>query len=129
MTRTTPRPWHRLDLKWQLMIPFGFLALIWATSGTYLLTRTAMSRAESRIDGELYDALVQAGTTFTDLVAGEVELQRLAAHTQGLSDVLSRGDGASVHGLLEPLLVNSRADTMVVLDPAGREQTAMWRTG
>ena len=55
MSRTAPRPWHRLSLKWQLMIPFGFLALVWATSGTYLLTRTAMSDA---LNGEEWEGEV-----------------------------------------------------------------------
>ena len=115
------------SLKWQLMLPFGLLAVLWATTGTYLLTRTATSRAESRIDAELYERVVTGGTRFTDLIAAEIELERLAAYTAGVPEAVDARDGARLEGLLAPLLVNSRADALAVFDGDGSEIISLWR--
>ena len=115
------------SLKWQLMLPFGLLAVLWATTGTYLLTRTATSRAESRIDAELYEQVVTSGTRFTDLIAAEIELERLAAYTAGVPEAVEARDGRRLESLLAPLLVNSRADAMIVFAPDGAELISLWR--
>ena len=115
------------SLKWQLMLPFGLLAVLWATTGTYLLTRTATSRAESRIDAALYEGVVTSGTRFTDLIAAEIELERLAAYTAGVDEAVQARNGARLEALLTPLLVNSRADAMIVFAPDGTELISLWR--
>jgi diguanylate cyclase (GGDEF)-like protein/PAS domain S-box-containing protein len=119
--------WGRLRLKWQLMLPFGLLAVLWATTGSFLLTRTATSRAESRIGAELYERIVTSGSRFTDVVAAEVELERLAAYTAGVPEAVNARNGARLGEVLSPLLVNSRADVLIVLDADGNELISLWR--
>ncbi|MGH2721310.1 MAG: HAMP domain-containing sensor histidine kinase, partial [Actinomycetota bacterium] len=124
------RFWGTLSLKWKLMIPFGVLTLLWASSGTFLLTRMAVGRATARVDGELNLAMRNAGSAFADLVAGDIELVRLAANTLGVPEAVEAGSEAQLRALLEPLIANSRdAEVMVVFDAAGAERLALWQSG
>jgi signal transduction histidine kinase len=123
------RHWRTLSLKWKLMIPFGVLTLLWAASGTFLLTRMAVGRATARVDGELNLAMRTAGSSFADLVAGDIELVRLAANTLGVAEAAKAGSEEQLRGLLQPLIANSRdAEVMIVFDATGAEQLALWHS-
>lgn len=123
------RRYQSLSLKWKILIPFTLLAVFWAASGTFLLTRTAFSQAESRIEVELQQQMRVAGSAFADVVAGQIELVRLAANTEGVSEAVDSGDISRLEELLVPLLANSRAEILVVLDAQGEEMVAFWRAG
>lgn len=120
--------YQSMKLKWKLMLPFGLLAVLWAAMGTFLLTRTAVNRAESRLELDLEQKMRGAGASFADLVAGHIELVRLAANTEGVAPAISAGDAAGLESLVRPLFVNSRADFIVVLDSAGAERLSLWRS-
>jgi signal transduction histidine kinase len=120
------RTWRTLSLKWKLMIPFGVLTLLWAASGTFLLTRMAVGRTSARVDAELDLAMRTAGSSFADLVAGNIELVRLASNTLGVADAVEAGDAEQLRGLLEPLVNTGAAELMVVFDATGAERFAMW---
>jgi signal transduction histidine kinase len=123
------RAWRRLPLKWKLMIPFTVLTLLWAASGTFLLTRMAVGRSAARVDAELDVAMRNAGAAFADIVAGNIELVRLASNTLGVPQAVEAASPEQLRGLLEPLMANTRgAEVMVVLDATGAERFAMWRT-
>ncbi|HLF70085.1 MAG TPA: hypothetical protein VI541_03925, partial [Actinomycetota bacterium] len=100
---------------------------MWATTGSYLLTRTALTDAQSRVDGELQSQMRNAGVGFSDLVIRRIELVRLMSHTQGVPEALKANDFNTLRSRLGPLLLNSRADALLILDAADEEKFALWR--
>lgn len=119
--------YRSLSLKWKIMLPFGLLTLLWAATGTFLLTRTALNRAQARADAELQQQLRNAGAAFADMVAGQIELVRLATNTEGVAEATIARSTADLDRLLRPLFLNSRAAVLVVTDPEGQELISIWQ--
>ncbi|MCA1838818.1 MAG: ATP-binding protein [Actinomycetota bacterium] len=118
---------NSLSLRWKLMAPFVLLTIVWASTGTFLLARSASSRAEARVESDLQREAQAAATSFADLVATDIELVRLAAHTDGVLPALINSDPTALEGLLKPLLINSRAQLIAVVDSTGQEKIGVWR--
>ena len=118
---------HSVSLRWKLMAPFILLTLVWASTGTFLLTRAARNRAEVRIQADLQRQSQAATDSFADLVATQIELVRLGAHTEGVVESLKANDASNLDALLRPLLLNSRAQLIEIVDPQGNERVAVWR--
>ncbi|MBW3589121.1 MAG: HAMP domain-containing protein [Actinobacteria bacterium] len=119
--------YRTLSLRWKILIPFCLLTVLWAASGTFLLTKIARDRAEARIEGTLQERMANAGNAFADVVASHIELQRLASSTEGTARAASLSDEAALNQLLTPLLVTSRAEGISVAGPDGNELVAFWR--
>jgi signal transduction histidine kinase len=118
---------NAVSLRWKLMAPFILLTLVSASTGTFLLTRAASNRAEVRIQTDLQRQSQAATDSFADLVATQIELVRLGAHTEGVLESLRSHDTANLETLLRPLLLNSRAQLIEVIDSQGNELIAIWR--
>lgn len=121
------RRFHRLGLKWKLMIPFVLLTLLWAASGTFLITSQALDRARTRAESDLQDDMLNAGSRFADLMAAHIELVRLAVHTEGVDAAVRSQAADELDRLVRPLFLNSRAELMVIVDAHGRQQVSLWR--
>ncbi|MEO7804655.1 MAG: ATP-binding protein [Actinomycetota bacterium] len=118
-----------MDLRWKMMLPLTLLTLLWAGTGTYLLTRTRVTESQVGVGLELQRQVVKAQGLYSDLVINQVELVRFAANTQGVSAAVVASDKTTLDGLLRPLLLASRAEVLVVLDRSGAELVTLWRDG
>jgi len=117
------------ELKWKLMIPYVLLTMVWAATGSFLLTKSVVDRAEARVSVELQRQTQNASESFAELVATNIELVRLASFTQGVSEAAVSGDAAKAESLLQPLLVNSRADSVLLLDSNNSQILSVIRSG
>lgn len=124
---TIRNSYRALPLRWKILLPFVLLTVLWAASGTFLLTKTAHDRAQGRVDTVLQERASNAANAFADVVASHIELQRLASSTEEVVAATETSDERALAQLIMPLLATSRAEGLSVVGLDGRELIAFWR--
>lgn len=118
-----------IGLRWKLMIPFVVLTLVWAASGAFILVRTVTDRAEARIRDQLRAEVQDVGDVLADVVATNIELARLASHTEGVAEAVQAKDVTTLRSTLEPLVANFGKDMLVVHASDGSELASFLKRG
>jgi adenylate cyclase len=113
------RPRVRFSLRWKITLPFMLLALMLGLGATYLVSGFLATSSQERFLRQLSNAGQQAldGVVRTeeDLLA----LERLVANTDGVFEATQAEDAEDLRNRILPLVVNSGADLVVVVNPAG----------
>ncbi|HVF12003.1 MAG TPA: HAMP domain-containing sensor histidine kinase, partial [Actinomycetota bacterium] len=91
--------------------------------------RTVTDRAETRLRDELRSEVQEAGEVLADVVASNIELARLASHTEGVAESLEARDISSLQTTLGPLVGNFGKDLLVVHGTDGSEVASFWKQG
>jgi adenylate cyclase len=113
------QPRVRFSLRWKITLPFMLLALMLGLGATYLVSGFLATSAQERLLRQLSDSGQQAldGVVRTeeDLLA----LERLVANTDGVFEAVQAEDAEGLRDRILPLVINSGADLVVVVNPDG----------
>jgi adenylate cyclase len=113
------RPRVRFSLRWKITLPFMILALLLGLGATYLVSGFLATSGQERFLRQLSDSGQQAldGVVRTedDLLA----IERLVANTDGVFQAVEAGDAEDLRNRILPLVINSGADLVAVLDADG----------
>lgn len=112
----------RLDrLKYQLILPYVFLTMILAMSGTYVITRLVAYSQRDAFENNLLNASRVTNDSLVRQEQEQLERLRPIVFTSGLAQAMFDGDHDKVHELLEPIFINSPADVLTAVDAQSRE--------
>jgi adenylate cyclase len=118
-TSSTERPRVRFSLRWKITLPFIFLALVLGLGATYLVSGFLATSTQERFLRQLSDSGQQAldGVVRTeeDLLA----VERLVANTDGVFAAVEAENAEDLRDRILPLVVNSGADLVVVVNADG----------
>ncbi|HET7012148.1 MAG TPA: HAMP domain-containing protein [Anaerolineales bacterium] len=108
-----------LSLRWKITLPYMFLALGLGLIAILLINRLAAERARDRFTLLLADSGQQATDAVVRVERDLLEVERVAANTQGVLEAAVASDAEQLRVLILPVVVNARVDMLVVLDPGG----------
>src|SRR3990170_1941716 len=113
------RPRVRFSLRWKITLPFMLLALMLGLGATYLVSGFLATSAQERFLRQLSNSGQQA---LDGVVRTEVDLlalERLVANTDGVFEAVQAEDAEDLRDRILPLVINSGADLVVVVDADG----------
>ncbi len=125
----TPAGWLRRIIKFfsssisnRIIIPYVLLTLVLAAFGTFVVTYLVAGSIEERFRNQLFSA----GRIVSDEVVNRenvrLEVERVAAGTQGVPQALIDRNLTNLDNLVMPIAVNSKAiDSLILLDAQGKE--------
>jgi len=133
MEASSQERWHLLlwpfrHIRWKIVLPYAFLTVLLAVTGSYLATELVTGSLEERFDNQL----AEAGRGVSDKVVRKerehLETVRAVAFTDGVAAAVQSGDRAAVNALVQPIAANAGVERVEVLDVQGNRLTAMQLT-
>lgn len=106
-------------LRYQIIIPYLLLAIVFAAGGIYLFVHAADETRRAQFDDQLLSAVQAAATSLARAEAQQVEGLRPMLFTEGLLDALSQRDSQRLYQLIDPLARNSGFDQVGVVGSDG----------
>jgi putative nucleotidyltransferase with HDIG domain len=109
----------KVSISTKITLPYGFLALIVALGGAYLITQVIINSIEKRFD----NTLAETKEITADLVVHEenrlLETLRLIAFLDGLEGAIVDGDAEEIREMVLPIVYNNAEDAVEILNPDG----------
>ena len=106
-------------LRYQIVIPYLLLAIVFEAGGSYLFVRVADETRRTQFDDQLLSAVQASATSLARAEAQQVEGLRPMLFTEGLLDAVSQGDTQRLFQLIDPLARNSGFDQVGVVGSDG----------
>ena len=117
----------RVPISTKITLPYGFLSLIVALGGAYLITQVIISSIEKRFD----NTLAETKEIAADLVVIEenrlLENLRLIAFLDGIDQMILDGDSEELRETILPVVFNTGDDAVVLLSDQGITELLMVR--
>jgi adenylate cyclase len=113
------RPRVRFSLRWKITLPFMLLALMLGLGATYLVSAYLATSAQERFLRQLSDSGQQALDGVVRTEGDLLALERLVANTDGVFEAVQAEDAEDLRDRILPLVINSGADLVVVVNPEG----------
>ncbi len=113
------RPRVRFSLRWKITLPFMLLALMLGLGATYLVSAYLATSAQERFLRQLSDSGQQALDGVVRTEGDLLTLERLVANTDGVFAAVEAEDAEDLRDRILPLVINSGADLVVVVNPEG----------
>lgn len=117
----------RVPISTKITLPYGFLALVVALGGAYLITQVIISSIEKRFD----DALAETKEITADLVVHEenrlLETLRLIAFLDGLENEIRQENSEELREKILPIVFNNTEDAVEILNIDGENLLSIRR--
>ena len=117
----------RVPISTKITLPYGFLSLLVALGGAYLITQVIISSIEKRFD----DTLAETKEITADLVVLEenrmLETLRLIAFLERVDQVIQQEDSEELRELILPIVFNNTEDAVEILDLNGNNLLSIRR--
>ncbi len=116
--------WLRLQssrLRTKLILPYVILTLGVSFVGIFIVTRLVSSSVRERFVNQLYQAARVASDAEVRIEETQLTSLRLMVFTVGVPEALGQDDSGALSVLLFPIAVNNGLDSVVALDPQGKE--------
>ena len=112
--------WPFRHIRWKIVLPYAFLTVVLAATGSYLATRLVTGSLEERFDNQL----AEAGRVVSDTVVRKerehLETVRAVSFTEGVADAVRQRDAGTLKELVEPIAGNAAVERLEVLDGEGQ---------
>jgi len=106
----------RFSLRWKITLPFIFLALVLGLGATFLVNQLLKQTEEFQFLRQLADSGQQATDAVVRIEVDLLEVERLMANTEGVSQAAALQNAEDLRTRILPLVINSGVDVAVVLD-------------
>ncbi len=118
--------WPLHHIRWKIVLPYAFLTIVLAATGSYLATRLVTGSLEERF----HNQLAEAGRVVADAVVRKerehLETVRAVAFTEGVAEAIEAGDGETLGNLVGPIAGNAAVERLEVLDGDGQRLKTLW---
>lgn len=108
-----------LPLRWKILLPFAFLAVLYGTSATYIFSRGTAAEQRANLTARLRDVATVVTNDLEKREFGLIGTARVIGRTQGVAKAIARGDRARLGSLVLPPVGNSSHSVAVVADARG----------
>jgi len=115
----TARRKLNLGIRGKVTLPYLVLTFAVAFVGVFIVTQFVTDSFEERFFNQLIDAGRVAADGFVRIERSHLDLWRILAATQGVSDELLKGDGAALRDLVEGHTASRNIDSVWVVNADG----------
>lgn len=109
----------RWSLRWKILVPFAVLALVYATTGTFVFSRATAADARANQTARLRDAAAIVTDDIADRAFALSRLVRRVTFTVGVPDAIESKDHHALTSLVLPVVVNAGRSLVVVTNARG----------
>jgi class 3 adenylate cyclase len=128
MANKTDRPQVRFSLRWKIILPFIFLALVLALVATLFVNKLVVQAEAVRFLRQLRDCGQQAVDEVVRIEDRLLEIERAIAYTEGVAEAVALGNSEGLRDRIISTLINADVDVAVVLDRDGTSLLAARRS-
>src|SRR5438093_3095169 len=115
-------------LRWKIVLPYAFLALILGCAATYLATGVITSSLRERSDNQLVESARVSSDTLARLERKHLETVRAIIFSDGVPAAIDARDSAQLGALIEGTAANDEVQYLQVLDASGQRLKAIQLT-
>ncbi len=112
-------------LRWKIVLPYAFLALILGCTATYLATGMITSSLRERSDNQLVESARVSSDTLARLERKHLETVRAIIFSDGVPAAIDARDSAQLGALVEGIAANDGVQYLQVLDASGQRLKAV----
>jgi HAMP domain-containing protein len=112
-------------LRWKIVLPYAFLALVLGCAATYLATGVITSSLSERADNQLIESARVSSDTLARLERKHLETVRAIMFSDGVSAAIEARDSGQLNALVQGTAANSELQYLQVLDASGQRLTAV----
>lgn len=129
----TPLPGERamprvgFPVRFKITVPYVLLALTFTLMAAFLIGRYIQESLAERFTNQLADTGILAADWMVEEERRLLEMVRLVANTEGVSEAITAQDAERLRILVLPLAVNTSEETVVILDKAGTSLISLQR--
>lgn len=116
---------RRISLRWQITLPFIILALVFGFGAILMVNRLLSDSSQERFWRQVADAGQQAADAVVRIEQDLLEVERLIANTEGLSEAVLDEDSEALRDRVLPLILNADLDSAAVLNQEGSSLLAV----
>jgi class 3 adenylate cyclase len=113
----------KFSLRWKITLPFIFLALILGLGAAFLVNQLLKQTEEFQFLRQLADSGQQATDAIVRIEVDLLEVERLMANTEGVSQAVALQNAEDLRSRILPLVINAGIDVAVILD--GQAQSVL----
>lgn len=106
----------RFSLRWKITFPFIFLALTLGLGAAFLVNQLLRQTEEFQFLRQLANSGQQATDAVVRIEIDLLELERLIANTEGVSQAVALENAEDLRSRILPLVINAGIDVAVILD-------------
>jgi HAMP domain-containing protein len=106
----------RFSLRWKITLPFIFLALTLGLGAAFLVNQLLKQTEENQFLRQLADSGQQATDAVVRIEVDLLEVERLMANTEGVSQSVQLQNAEDLRSRILPLVINAGVDVAVILD-------------
>lgn len=128
MDQETDRPRVRFSLRWKIILPFIFLALVLGLGITLVVGQLFSQSEEVSFLRQLRDGGQQAADEVVRIEERLLEIERAIANTEGIPEAVALSDAEDLRSRVLQLVLSAREDVAVVLDREGTSLLAVRRS-
>ena len=107
-------------LRWKIVLPYAFLALILGCSATYLATGLITTSLRERSDNQLVESARVSSDTLARLERKHLEILRAITYSEGVPPAIEARDSSQLGVLIEGTAANNEVQYLQVLDALGQ---------
>src|SRR3990172_10580148 len=117
--------WLNLGIRGKIIFPYLLLTLALAILGAYIVTQLIAGSIEERFNNQLVNAGQVAADGLVRLERSHLELWRILAATEGLSQAARAGDAIETRLLIEGQIASRGAGSVIVVNADHRGVLAL----
>jgi class 3 adenylate cyclase/HAMP domain-containing protein len=106
----------RFSLRWKITLPFIFLALTLGLGAAFLVNQLLRQTEEYQFLRQLADSGQQATDAVVRIEVDLLEVERLMANTEGVSQAAAVQNAEDLRSRILPLIINAGVDVAAILD-------------
>ncbi len=103
----------------KIILPYFFLTLVVAGAGVFIVTTLVTSSLQERFNNQLLDAGRTVAESLVNYERERLRVVRAVTATEGVPAALAAGDSLTLEQLTSPIIADSQADFLVLLDSTG----------
>jgi HAMP domain-containing protein len=112
-------------LRWKIVLPYAFLALVLGCAATYLATGVITSSLHERADNQLVESARVSSDTLARLERKHLETVRAVIFSDGVPAAIDARDSGQLGALVQGTAANSEVQYLQVLDGSGQRLKAI----
>ncbi|MBK9610072.1 HD domain-containing phosphohydrolase [Candidatus Amarobacter glycogenicus] len=106
-------------VKWKIMLPFVILTAMFALFATKNVTELVTSSLQDRLEKQLVSASQYTADSIAKQERDQLELVRVVAFTQGVSEAVATGNSSRLEALVLPSAANVGAERVEIFGSSG----------
>lgn len=115
--------WAGCQIRWKIVLPYAFLVVLLAASGTYLTTSLLQGSLNDRFENQLVEASRVSNDAIVRQEDAHLAIGRSVAFTQGLPQAIQARDASAISPIINAIAVNDSVERIDVLDATGARLT------